>query len=477
MKRNSLIAWAIFGVLLLCVIFQLYAHETPLEKAARILEDRKGNLRDAIADLDRVVPTMDNAEQNWINNEEDITENRIDYASADLWGLGGAVLKQVMDMQDRAEIAVSLGAAIQSVQTAKSDAHTAERVRNTAWDNYVRLADDNRVSSLERNSKGPNVPNVTYPNISVSCPDCPESWSGSGIGGISGHITSCSVKGHTNQSGELVSDALPHFSCQSCPLAHQHYTFACRGECGDLSPEPTGENYHDHGYFCTEKTGLLSTCGRTAYTCKTPDCSNDGNHLIDGACDRHKVKKSDTSAIANHRRINQSCPGTYTYPSGTTIGCILYLTYECDRHSIHDFDPGSGTNPPPESLSSDETPNCSGCTSHCSSPCSCSESGTCNGTVAAPPPPPTPTPPATVSCGRSACTVSVSSANEHRLGPCGESTCGATSWSCGPYANWWQQQHRLRTCRRATCRQTWRNCSGGKPATCLANSNWRCQAE
>ena len=66
MKRNYLIALAIFSVLLLGVLFQLYAHETPLEKAARILEDRKGNLRDAIADLDRVVPTMDNAEQNWI---------------------------------------------------------------------------------------------------------------------------------------------------------------------------------------------------------------------------------------------------------------------------------------------------------------------------------------------------------------------------------------------------------------------------
>ena len=129
--------------------------------------------------------------------------------------------------------------------------------------------------------------------------------------------------------------------------------------------------------------------------------------------------------------------------------------------------PSSGSTPPP-----DNTPNCQDCTSHCSSPCSCTNSGTCNGTVAAPPPPP-----ATVSCGRSACTASVSSVNEHRLGPCGESTCGATSWSCGPYANWWQQQHRLRTCRRATCRQTWRNCSGGKPATCLANANWRCWAE
>ena len=68
---------------------------------------------------------MRDAKQDWVSNEEDITENRIDYASADLWGLGGAVLKQVIDMQDRAEIAVSLAAAIKAVQTAKSDAETA----------------------------------------------------------------------------------------------------------------------------------------------------------------------------------------------------------------------------------------------------------------------------------------------------------------------------------------------------------------
>lgn len=37
---------------------------------------------------------------------------------------------------------------------------------------------------------------------------------------------------------------------------------------------------------------------------------------------------------------------------------------------------GSGSTPP-----TDNTPNCSDCTSHCSSPCSCSTSGTCNGTV------------------------------------------------------------------------------------------------
>ena len=44
---------------------------------------------------------------------------------------------------------------------------------------------------------------------------------------------------------------------------------------------------------------------------------------------------------------------------------------------------GSGGMPPSGSTSpSDNTPNCPDCTSHCSSPCSCTNSGTCGGSVA-----------------------------------------------------------------------------------------------
>ena len=60
-------------------------------------------------------------------------------------------------------------------------------------------------------------------------------------------------------------------------------------------------------------------------------------------------------------------------------------------------------------------------------------------------PPPSPPPPATVSCGRSACTASVSSSTEHRVGPC--NACGKSYWSCGQYGSYHENQCCERTCR------------------------------
>lgn len=366
MKRKYLIVLTLFSALVFTMLklSQLHA-ELTLGEAATLLNNKITVLNGYISTLNTDVVAMKVEEKAWESNEEDIMENRIDYASADLWGLGGAVLKQIMDMQDRAEIAASLGAAIGSVQTSKSNADTAASERDRVWDEYERLADAARISPSERLSKGQSVPDVSYPNVSISCPDCPASWSGSSIGGISSHITSCSVKGHTNSSGDLVSDSLPHFTCQTCPLAHQHYTFVCRRVgCDELFPQPTGEDYHDDGYFCNEPIGLLSTCGRLAFKCQTPECDNDDNHLIKADCGNHKVKKSDTAELAKHKPVGQSCPETYTYPSGRVISCLIYIAYKCDEHSIHDYDPGPGTNPPPEVL--DNTPNCDYCTDGCS---------------------------------------------------------------------------------------------------------------
>ena len=80
----------------------------------------------------------------------------------------------------------------------------------------------------------------------------------------------------------------------------------------------------------------------------------------------------------------------------------------------------------------------------------------------------------TVSCGRPACTETVSSSNEHRVGPC--SACGSSYWTCGTYASWSEAQHRSRTCRRSSCRQTWQRCVSSAP-TCLADATKSCWAE
>ncbi|MYB93888.1 hypothetical protein F4054_01595, partial [Candidatus Poribacteria bacterium] len=108
---------------------------------------------------------------------------------------------------------------------------------------------------------------------------------------------------------------------------------------------------YDHGYDCQVDVSGPGNCPNTAFTCKTPECPNDANHLEDGECGRHKVRKGDAAAVKAHQRVDKSCPATYTYPSGRTISCLIRIVYKCDEHTFHDYDPGSGTNPPPESFS------------------------------------------------------------------------------------------------------------------------------
>ena len=497
MKRTHFVLLTIFSLLALMILLlsQLHA-ELTLAAAERLLNNKIIVLNGFNSALERAEGKMDNEEKAWDANEEDITENRIDYASADLLGLGGAYLKQVMDMQDRAEIAVPFGAAIKAVESAKDDADTADTARDLVWVEYVRLADEARISDSERLSKGPDAYSVTYPDVSISCPDCPESWSGSGIGGIADHITSCTVSGHENSSGELVSDPVPHFTCQTCPLSHQHYTFACEGRCGDLvrsptylSPPPSSQAagnmvkiYYDHRRDpCGKKTGLLTTCGSRAFTCQSPECPNDTNHLIKGECDVHEVRKGDTSAVLAHSKLPMSysqkgrCPVTHDF-DGETYQCVLINTYYCDLHDFHDFVDGVGTypvvSPTPTPTPTDNTPNCPDCTSDCSSPCSCTNSGTCGGTVvdntsdcshctdgcSA-------CPPQMVACGGASwtgCTASVSSRTEHKVSSC--SNCGNHYWTCMSGAV--DRHTDVKTCKRSGCGASLTRCQNG-PSQCI----------
>jgi hypothetical protein len=87
-------------------------------------------------------------------------------------------------------------------------------------------------------------------------------------------------------------------------------------------------------------------------------------------------------------------------------------------------DPGSESNDPPPA---DNTPNCPDCTSDCSSPCACSNSGTCGGTVSTPPsgstPPSSTPPPGPIMVQCDNCSESYDSKNPdevgyHRFGAC-----------------------------------------------------------
>ena len=81
-----------------------------------------------------------------------------------------------------------------------------------------------------------------------------------------------------------------------------------------------------------------------------------------------------------------------------------------------------------------------------------------------------PSPPS-VSCGRSSCTVSVSSSTEHESDPCAS---GHTYYTCNPNVNVsnWQNKHRVRTCRYSECRQTWQACQSSTP---ICNKPYRQQ--
>ena len=113
---------------------------------------------------------------------------------------------------------------------------------------------------------------------------------------------------------------------------------------------------------------------------------------------------------------------SYTIPSSASSGDTYTITayiYNYSDSSVYQTSYSvsvSGSSPP---VVVDNTPNCSDCTSHCSSPCSCSNSGTCNGSVYTPPAP-TPTPSSLVTCG--ACETSYdpnsSEASRHTFKTC-----------------------------------------------------------
>ena len=97
----------------------------------------------------------------------------------------------------------------------------------------------------------------------------------------------------------------------------------------------------------------------------------------------------------------------------------------------------------------------------------------CSHSHSYPPPPP----PTTVSCGRSACSASVSSSTEHQSSPC---SAGHTYWTCNPGVNVsnWLNKHRVRTCRRSGCGQSWQACVDGWNAPqCNAKSGSGCWAQ
>ena len=156
------------------------------------------------------------------------------------------------------------------------------------------------------------------------------------------------------------------------------------------------------------------------------------------------------------------------------------------------------------SAPTDNTPNCPDCTSHCSSPCGCSTSGTCDGTMV------------TAACGVHTIEPGSSSEHSHRyISSCSETengnTCTNTSgyYACAPHSHTYPAPpppaqtwptctacnasynpnstyhvnlHRPRECRFSGCGNSWHACSiaGWSPPCNNAyrkSKGWKCGAK
>ena len=267
----------------------------------------------------------------------------------------------------------------------------------------------------------------------------------------------------------------------------------------------------DKGWSSTDDDGTwevvplyrCSTCGGNS------ESSSDwlrlsgahSHHFVCGGCGKHIKCKN------NHGdHIEVSCPqlnGLY---------CSYMSYYKCSPHT-HNYSSGSST---------DNTPNCPDCTTHCSSPCLCTNSGTCNGSTSYHAcgqhetsvsgdhsngtytcgihsgykcqeshdhktyissctstdsngnsctntggyyecQPHTHSYPTLVECAHDNCTEMVSSRTSHRT------QCGSGQhyyWpGCPNNTNSWSQDstHQEKTCRYSDCGQTWRRCLTPRP--------------
>ena len=177
-------------------------------------------------------------------------------------------------------------------------------------------------------------------------------------------------------------------------------------------------------------------CGRTWYNC-------DSDHLAKSA--NHQVRR---------------CAKTYTNSNGVSSKCLEneesvtrfrrcmghtrdhnesdWIPLKSEHSDIADSSPPTASTPPPPPQPTDNTPNCQDCTSDCSSPCNCTNSGTCGGTVSTPPSGSTPPSPSYHACNVHETSVS---GDHSYISSCSSSnangTCQNSSgyYACSPHSH------------------------------------------
>ncbi|MDE0015016.1 MAG: hypothetical protein OXU51_02430 [Candidatus Poribacteria bacterium] len=243
----------------------------------------------------------------------------------------------------------------------------------------------------------------------------------------------------------LLAKACPGkwWSCEGVGQCPNRWSHLSDDDDDDTDEQACGHTYDPKSSSAHSHRSVSYACStHTYYACQTPSTSS---HAWVSSCSETENGKTCTNTSGYY-----ACsPHSHSYPTDNTpncSGCTTDCSYPCSCSGSGTC--GGSTMPTP----TDNTPNCSGCTSHCSSPCRCSESGTCNGTVAAPPPTPMPTPP-----------------------PPSGPTC-PSGHTYDPNNSSEVDRHTvLRICRRRNCGQTWYRCVG-KPAFCKAIPSKKCWA-
>ncbi len=301
------------------------------------------------------------------------------------------------------------------------------------------------------------------------------------------------VINHNSQyhgSGSSPSDPAHEESAYNAPeLDVDMPSFSCPGGGCNITYSYPSEAREAHFSKCGTADDAYDTnlygCGIVYYTCNTAD---DATHKPRDCGLQKWVSGSGGDTLTscgwkyrNCKQTSFSRPHAISWLSGVNTDSI------CGPSSDDD---DSGSDPP-----SDGTPNCSDCTSDCSYPCSCTNSGTCGGSNA---------PDSTPDCMdcSSDCSYPCSCTNS---GTCGGSnapdntpncdyctdgcsscdppsdppddgdedededddssldTCSGCDGEYDPESTSAVNLHRLRTCRFSVCGQSWRRCLSSAP--------------
>ena len=236
---------------------------------------------------------------------------------------------------------------------------------------------------------------------------------------------------------------------------HTHADWTLRQSDGGNWPPRAGTVYSPPCEHSQESSSPTSSSSTTTPTTSSPQPSTPETAM-------HPCQLHATTVSGNHSRITPPCgdSGHATYACQissdhrTTISGWSGTFYECQPHTTY---PCGHTDPTANAAYHDPHERCTHTNAN-GQRCTVRNFYDCDQHTHVYPPP-------TISCGRSGCSQTVSSANQH------SATCasGHSYWSCNPSD---VNSHITRTCRYSACGKSWQKCMTGG-TTPICDVPWR----